>query len=71
MSECKCKWLKISDVTREYGVSGPSVIYWIQHGFKGKKLKAIRPGGGGLYLIHVDDLKKFMEDADETADVKE
>jgi len=63
-----CKYLKVSDVKREYGVTTTTVIYWIKTGYNGRKLKALRAGGGGMYLILASDLAEFMEDV--TADVK-
>lgn len=65
------KWLKIGDITEEYGVTGTSIRTWINDGVGGKKLKAKRPGGAGMYLIHRDDLEEFLESVHEIGDAKQ
>lgn len=52
--------LRASEIAERLGVSDRAVQKWITHGLGGRKLKAIRAGGTGMWRVFEKDLDEFL-----------
>ena len=54
------KLLRTNDIARRFGISDRAVRKWISAGLGGRKLRAKRAAGTGMWFVEEADLEAFL-----------